>query len=299
MPRFDCVCVGLTTVDVLALHAGELREDEKIPAERIAVDGGGPAGTCAAVLGRCGLRTAVLSFIGQDAWTGLVLGQLEAMGVSTGLVQAVRGMATPVSLVAVSRRNASRTILWNSQGAGRRRVPMARLLRGGALDTACLHSDGHLMDLSLRLAAAARRAGILVSYDCGSVKPGWERLAGLADVFIASHKFTRQLGMAIPAAIRALRARHGFQVAVTAGEKGCYYYDEARGKVGFLRQRPYAAVDTTGCGDVFHGAFLARYLGRRDFLGALGFAQETAGLKTLELGGRAGIPSRSWLRRRL
>ena len=56
-PRFDCVCVGLSTVDVLALLDRRLREDEKLAAERIVVDGGGPAGTAACAAARCGLKT--------------------------------------------------------------------------------------------------------------------------------------------------------------------------------------------------------------------------------------------------
>jgi ribokinase len=143
----------------------------------------------------------------------------------------------------------------------------------------------------VRLAGLAQARGILTSYDCGSVKPGWQRLAALTDLFIASHKFTRQLGLPIPQAVRSLRRRFGFEVAVTAGEKGFCFFDAASGQVGCIRQKRYPALDTTGCGDVFHGAFLARYLKKRDFRAALCFAQAVAGAKTRRLGGRSGIPS--------
>jgi sulfofructose kinase len=258
----------------------------------VLIDGGGPAGTAACAAARCGLKTAVLSFLGRDLWTDLVLDGFRRFGVDTRFLQAQPGMATPVSLIAVNSRNASRTIIWNSQGAGARRASLPRLLRQGLLDTRCLHFDGHLMDLSLRLAGLARARGILTSYDCGSVKPGWQKLAALSDVFIASHKFARQLGLSIPQAVRSLRRRFGFKAAVTAGEKGCYFFDEAASQVAFLKQKRYPALDTTGCGDVFHGAFLARYLKIRDFQAALRSAQAVAGEKTRRLGGRAGIPGR-------
>ncbi len=288
--RFDCVCVGISTVDVLALLDQPLCEDEKIPAREVLVDGGGPAGTAACAASACGLRTAILSFIGGDLWKDFMLEGFRRFKVATDFVLCVPRMATPVSLIAVNNRNASRTILWNGQGAGSRRVDLAGLLRRGLLDTRALHYDGHLMNVSVRLAREARRRGILTSYDCGSIRPGWAKLAALSDVFIASHKFTRQLGMPLPAAVGWLRRRFGFRVAVTAGEKGFYYFDEGRGGVEFVRQKHYAAVDTTGCGDVFHGAFLAGYLKGRDFGAALRFAQKVAGEKTRALGGRAGIP---------
>jgi ribokinase len=288
-PRFDLVCVGLSVVDVLAQLDGPLREDEKIPAERILVDGGGPAGTAACAAARCGLKTAVLSFVGADPWLDFVRRGFRDFGVDTRFLRVVPGMATPVALIAVNRRNASRTIVWNSQGAGERKTSLAGLLRQGILDARCLHFDGHLMDLSVRLAGLAQSRGVLTSYDCGSVKPGWERLAALCDVFIASHRFARQLGAPIPELLRRLRRDFGFRAAVTAGEKGFYFWDEGPARVRFVRQRRYAALDTTGCGDVFHGAFLARYLRDRDFAGALRYAQGVAGAKTLQLGGRAGL----------
>ncbi|MCX5795873.1 MAG: PfkB family carbohydrate kinase [Elusimicrobia bacterium] len=288
--RFDCVCVGLSTVDVLALLDRRLREDEKLAARRIVVDGGGPAGTAACAAAGCGLKTAVLSCIGRDLWSDFIREGLRRFGVSTRFIQTTPSISTPVSLIAVNRRNASRTIIWNNQNVHRQRLSVPMLLRQGLLQTRCLHFDGHLMKLSVNLARLARSRGILTSYDCGSVKPGWEGLAALSDVFIASHKFSRQLGLPIPQAVRRLRRRFGFQIAVTAGEKGFYYFAESSGRVEHVPQKRYAALDTTGCGDVFHGAFLARYLKARDFRAALVFAQAAAGQKTLRLGGRAGIP---------
>ncbi|MCX5788249.1 MAG: PfkB family carbohydrate kinase [Elusimicrobia bacterium] len=230
MSRFDCVCVGVSTVDVLALLDRPLREDEKIAARTIVVDGGGPAGTAACAAASCGLKTAILSFIGRDLWADLLLDGCRSFGVSTRFLQIVPGMATPVSLIAVNGSNASRTILWNNQGAERRRVSLRALARRGFLS--------------------------------------------------------------LPRAVMDLRRRFGFRVAVTAGEKGVQYFDEARGRAAFIAQKRYPALDTTGCGDVFHGAFLARYLRQRDFAAALRFAQTVAGEKTRFLGGRSGLPRR-------
>lgn len=288
-PRFDCVFVGMSTVDVLALLDRPIREDEKIDAQQVVVDGGGPAGTAACAAARCGLKTAVLSCIGRDLWSRFILEGFRRFSVSTRFIQMAPALSTPVSLIAVNRRNASRTILWNSRSVGKWRVPLPSLLRQGLLNTHCLHFDGHLMELSVRLAKLARAQGILTSYDCGSAQPGWQTLAALSDVFIASHKFVHQLGLPIAQALRSWRRRFGFHAAVTAGEKGFYYFAESSGRVEHVSQRHYPALDTTGCGDVFHGAFLAHYLKSHDLPAALRFAQAVAGEKTRRMGGRAGI----------
>jgi sulfofructose kinase len=49
-------------------------------------------------------------------------------------------------------------------------------------------------------------------------------------------------------------------------------------------------VDTTGCGDVFHGAFLYGVLRGWDLRRVARFASAVAALKCRKLGGRAGIP---------
>ena len=55
---------------------------------------------------------------------------------------------------------------------------------------------------------------------------------------------------------------------------------------------PVRTVDTTGAGDVFHGAFLARWLETEDVMECLRFASAVAALKCLKPGGRSGIPTR-------
>ena len=50
------------------------------------------------------------------------------------------------------------------------------------------------------------------------------------------------------------------------------------------------AVDTTGCGDVFHGAYAACIARGESVARAVAVANVTAGLKATQPGGRSGIP---------
>ena len=49
-------------------------------------------------------------------------------------------------------------------------------------------------------------------------------------------------------------------------------------------------VDTTGAGDVFHGAFDAAYLNGMDVVSAAKYATGVSSIKCTQMGGRAGIP---------
>ena len=51
------------------------------------------------------------------------------------------------------------------------------------------------------------------------------------------------------------------------------------------------AVDTTGCGDIFHAGFIYGLIEKWDLEKTLDFASWAAAMVSLELGGRTGIPT--------
>lgn len=120
----------------------------------------------------------------------------------------------------------------------------------------------------------------------------WE-LASLADILIANEKYPRRLtGKDSVEEALAVMAKLGPKVlASTAGSRGCWYVRD--GRVEHLPAFEIRAVDTTGAGDTFHGAFLACWLTRPDPEYCLRFASAAAALKCLKRGGRAGIPDRT------
>ena len=79
-------------------------------------------------------------------------------------------------------------------------------------------------------------------------------------------------------------------VVFTMGDKGCIGCDEnGEFKLDAFKLGPI--VDTTGAGDVFHGAFIKGLLDGKSAVECARFAGATATIKCLQLGGRAGIPT--------
>jgi sugar/nucleoside kinase (ribokinase family) len=79
---------------------------------------------------------------------------------------------------------------------------------------------------------------------------------------------------------------------VTAGDQGCWYA-LANGAVQHFPAFPIHAVDTTGCGDVFHGVYAAALSRGESIPHAIQLATAAAGLKATQPGGQPGIPSRA------
>jgi len=148
----------------------------------------------------------------------------------------------------------------------------------------------------IRAAKICRANGIPVVADFERAEdPGFNELLGIVDHLILSKSFAAKItGEESPAlAARALWTPDRKTVVVTAGSGGCWFVDaNDLGKVRQQRAFKIEPVDTTGCGDVFHGAYaagLADGMGVRD---RIIFASAAAALKATRPGGQAGIPSR-------
>jgi sugar/nucleoside kinase (ribokinase family) len=79
------------------------------------------------------------------------------------------------------------------------------------------------------------------------------------------------------------------------GERGLLWYDEtgAIHSLGALSVAPHRVVDTSGAGDVFHGAYVFSYLARPDQSWGehFRFARAAAAYKVQHLGNEAGLPT--------
>jgi sulfofructose kinase len=118
----------------------------------------------------------------------------------------------------------------------------------------------------------------------------FERLLPLTDHAVFSEPALAAFaGSADDAELAKLKRFNCRVVAVTRGHHGVSWYGD-----GALRRQaayPVNAVDTTGAGDVFHGAYAFALGAGLMTGGAMNFASATAALKCTRVGGRAGIPS--------
>ena len=77
---------------------------------------------------------------------------------------------------------------------------------------------------------------------------------------------------------------------VTDGDRGCWYA-EYGGKMIHYPAFQVPVIDTTGCGDVFHGAYAASLARREPVSLAIKMATAAAAIKLGFPGGRLGIPN--------
>ena len=262
----------------------------------LGVLGGGSAGlTITAGAAQLGVKTLFVGNVGDDARGRLIVEQLEAEGVDVSQVRVEKDKSSRLSFSIVEKQTGKRTIV-SAVGSVSPLRPEdldREVITSGRL----LHVDGHQVEAAIHAAKWARAAGIKIILDAGSVRPGMEILVGLADYVVASKTFALNFTSesCIREAARKLFHESLAAVVVTAGDKGGFCVSD-EGEFAYPAFT-VEVVDTTGAGDVFHGAFDYGILRRWNLEEVVRFSSAVAALKCRELGGRAGIPSLDQVRR--
>ncbi len=281
----DVLCVGYACIDLNFSASHHPGPDEKIRASAMQSCGGGPAANAAVAIARLGGQAAFVGYLGNDAFGETHLRELITEGVETTGIR--RGEApTPVAAVTI-------------KPGGHRSIVDFR-----AIESTCpedgfdlahmmpkvLLVDGHQPLLSLKLVNQARTLGIPTLLDAGSVNDGTRLLYNRVDYLVASEKFARQMSREDEpkAALAALDGAAPF-IAATWGAQGVYWQD-GEGQ-HHMPAFDIDAVDTTGAGDAFHGAFALGLAEGLSLRANLRRACATAALTCLKPGARTALPT--------
>ncbi len=280
----DVLCIGHAAYDLVFPVDHHPEADEKCFSSGLATAGGGPAANAAVTVARLGGKAAFAGYLGNDLFGTLHFGELDSEGVITDLV--IRGEhPTPISAVIV-KPDGSRTVV--TCKAGTPILQPEQLDFSGFRPRAVLF-DGHEPAISVPFAAQARHFGIITILDAGSVHKGTLELAGMCDYLVASEKFARDFSNERDPskALRSISDIAPIKV-ITLGSAGCIW--AAGDRSGRLPAFKAAAVDSTGAGDIFHGALALRLVNGDNLEAALRYASAAAALGCTRMGARHGIP---------
>jgi len=278
----DVLCVGHASYDLVFSVPRHPGADEKTVAEALLGCGGGPAANAAVCVAKLGYNAGFCGFLGQDAYGESHLRELRDRHVDTRLL--VRGQSpTPLSVVLV-KPDGKRALI-NYKGD-------TRALPGNGMDFAGIQPkavlfDGHEPQLSLALLKQIAGRPIPSVLDAGSLHDGTLALLDKVEYLACSEKFARQYAGDESTALTRL-AESAPVVVITLGERGLIW---KRGQdSGALAAPPVLAVDTTGAGDAFHGAFAAGLAAGMAWPDLLRYACAAGAFCCTQLGARPGLP---------
>jgi sugar/nucleoside kinase (ribokinase family) len=254
---------------------------------------GGQVATAVLTCARLGLRCAYAGKVGDDSAAEAALAPLRHAGIDLSGVKTVAGASTQTAVILVDPPSGERTILWH-------RPPELHIAPGHLEAARIASARALLLDAGDPEAAAwaaeiARNAGIPVILDADDYRPELEPLFSNVDFPLVSEQFAESLSGrgCVRETLRALVDRGARLAAVTLGDRGCV---AASGEdVIEIPGLAVAATDTTGAGDVFHGAFAWALLEGWEAREVLAAANAAAAMSCRFPGAQGGIPGREEL----
>jgi len=288
----DVVGIGATAVDsvyLLPACPSPNGSFDKMRIDRHFVSCGGQVATALATCARFGLTSKFAGVTGADENGIRVRRELNERGVDLDYT-IIRDAPNQYAVILVDQRSGERIVLWDRDERLKLRddeIPTA-LLRAARV----VHLDDVDLDGAILAAEAACAAGTPVTSDIdSSTDRTLDLVKAVTFPIFAEHVPTALTGIEDPyAALQALRRVHDGVLCVTLGSRGAMALEGDR-----LHHAPafaVDAVDTTGAGDVFRGAFIYAYLNGFPVAHALRLANAAAAVSCTRLGAMASVPSR-------
>lgn len=262
---------------------------QKVRMKAFSKQGGGLTGTALSAAARLGAKSAYIGKFGCDEYSQFLLDEFRKDGVDVSHVIFEDGTQPLISFICVDKATGERRITWHYNESELRPDELNRTI---IQNSHILFLDHFYTEAGLAALNWIKQSGGRIVVDAERLEPRFEEILHKSDYIIASSAFAaEQTGSSDPAkGVHLLQVKYGGVSVVTAGENGAYCSTPET--TLYQPAFPVKVVDTTGAGDVFHGAFMAGLLEAWSLQKVLEFSAAVAALKCRGLGGRANIPSR-------
>ncbi|MGI6366926.1 MAG: PfkB family carbohydrate kinase [Anaerolineae bacterium] len=289
--RYDVLGYGAIALDDLLYLEHFPVPDTKMPIQHVVRQGGGLTATALVAVARLGGRAGYAGVLGSDSLSREAMEGLQQEGVDCEHVLRQEGAGPVRAVVIIDSSAGTRTILYE---ASHLTIRPSEAISDALLQSArVLFLDGRIAASGRQVAARARALGMPVVADVERLTDaGVEEMMEHTDHLIVGQALAAQVtGHSDPErACEALWREDRVAAIVTAGGCGSWYRTAGQ-PVRHQPIYPVEVVDTTGCGDVYHGAYALQLARGASVEQCVRYAAAVAALKATKPGGRTGIPS--------
>ena len=286
----NIVCLGHITFDITFPTDSFPKENKKIRYFEKSECAGGPASIAAFLLGKWGMRPFIIGQVGNDDYGKKIKKEFILNKVNTKYLQLSDKAETSHAFIIANRSNGSRTIFSY--------VPKNNAMEHFVLEKTpdIILIDGHEYEASKKLLKEYPNAISVI--DAGRSKKEVITLAQMVDYVVCSKEFAEEVtGVKINyenkstlvSLYRKMEDNFKGNIVITLEEKGCLYSID--GKIKIMPSIKVKTVDSTGAGDIFHGAFTYGLAKGYDFEKVLKYANIAGALSVTKVGGYKSIPS--------
>ena len=287
------LCIGHATWDVTVPVDEYPVENAKYRFSEKYSCGGGPAATAAFLLGKWGMDTTIACAVGSDDFGNNIKKEFATVGVSTDFIETNYDKETSLSFILINRKDSKRTVFNVSNS-----YPMLKKYNYDFAPDIIL-TDGH--DYGASQNAISKFPNAISVIDASRVAPEVLEICKYVKYIICNKDFAIKVSgvqidynnsQTLVAVYQRLQDKFpNSTIIVTLEEHGALYVYNNQVKI--MPGLKVDAKDTTGCGDIFHGAFVYGLANHFDIEKTVTIANIAAGLSATKIGSRASVPTLS------
>jgi len=288
----NILCIGHSSYDISLPVDGYPIENTKYRLATKFECGGGPAANAAYLLAKWGINTYIASGMGNDQYAYRIKKEFEEIGLKTEFIELDDELGTSVSFIFINTQNGSRT-LFNT-------ATKYHELKNTNFDMNpdIIFLDGH--DYNASIKALDKYPNAISIIDAGRVNDNLIDLCKKVDYVVSSKGFAETVsGLkinysdsdSISGCYNELTKKFPTStIVVTLEDKGALYM--SNNEIKIMPGLNLSPRDTTGAGDIFHGAFTYAVAKKYSLEDTIRISNIAAGLSITKLGARTSIPTK-------
>ena len=287
------LCVGQSAYDITIPVDKYPEENKKYKIHEVVECGGGSCNNAAYLLAKWHDEVYLASTIGKDIYGENIKKELNSIGVNTSFFEEIDGVNTTVSYIINNKENGSRTIITN-------RSPKMHFSDGFniSLKPDVILLDGNDYEMSLKVIKENKEAIKII--DAGSLKPGTVELSKLCDYVVCSNDFAKEYTKIdfkydekdkIRKVYNLLEKDFSGKVIITLESLGSL--TKINDQFFLVPSIKVDSVDSTGAGDIYHGAFTYFIANNYDFKEAIRLSNIAGALSVTKIGSKNSMPTLS------
>lgn len=286
------LCIGNSTYDITYPMEGYPVENTKNRLTNVKVEcGGGPASNAAYLIGKWGGNVTFAGCVGDDIEGKNAIKELKSVGVNTKYLEIIDGKETTSSLIIANTLLGTRTILTNKDF--NLKMPKGYKIKE--------NYDAILVDgthYELEKDVLKNNPNALKIIDAGSYKESAIKLGKYVDYFVCSNDFAKEYTKidfdyadteSLKKVYDILKKDFKNNVIITLESQGCF--TKINDQYTKIKSIKVKAIDSTGAGDIFHGALTYFLINNFDLRLSLELANITGALSVTKIGGRFSMPT--------
>lgn len=282
--------VGHITYDITFPIDSFPKENTKVRCHEKTECAGGPAAIAAFLLGKWGQEVMIAGLVGNDDYGKRIKTEFMVNRVKTNHLVLSDSTETSHSLILANRDNGTRTILIY--------VPKKETLKPFVpMETPdIILIDGHEYEASLKLLKKYPNAISVI--DAGRDKKEIIDLAEKVNYLVCSKEFAEKVTgikidfnnkQSLAEVYNKMETRFKNNIVITLESEGCLY--KYNNQIKIMPSIKVKTIDSTGAGDIFHGAFVYGLAQKFDYEKVIKFANIAGALSVTRVGGYKSIPT--------